>query len=360
MTGVRASAAFAILDTMYTAIQTVVSVAPSTVFPALTVYWSENNTSSTGDRTLGQIGSSSYLNSSGVHSIYVLGKVGVDTDEFDDSVVAHEWGHYAQSAFSRDDSQGGEHSFGDKLDMRVAFSEGWGNAWSGIATGRTKYADAYWLGSSTVGFVIALDVMPSVGDRGWFSESSVLYSMYALNSQVGFTPIWQALQSMKSTTALTSIYSFAANLPASASSATSALLSGQSITGTDAFGTGETGNADLAVTLPIYKTITVGAPATTVCVSGVNGTYNKAGNWLAFRFTPSAAGTRTFTVSSTTAGADPDFYVYQGGANVLTAINPPASSETASITMTATQAVLIVTDDQLVDAGTSCLSVRVQ
>ena len=72
----------------------------------------------------------------------MLGKENVDTDEYDASVIAHEWGHYYQSAFSRDDSPGGAHSGGDRLDRRVAFSEGWGNAWSGIALARSNYTDS--------------------------------------------------------------------------------------------------------------------------------------------------------------------------------------------------------------------------
>jgi hypothetical protein len=50
------------------------------------------------------IGSTFFINRSTGKEIYVLGAENVDTDEFDDSVIAHEWGHYYQSSFSRDDS----------------------------------------------------------------------------------------------------------------------------------------------------------------------------------------------------------------------------------------------------------------
>ncbi|MEZ5459313.1 MAG: hypothetical protein R3E65_08385 [Steroidobacteraceae bacterium] len=36
--------------------------------------------------------------------IFVLGRADIDTDEFDQHVIAHEWGHYYQDNFSRDDS----------------------------------------------------------------------------------------------------------------------------------------------------------------------------------------------------------------------------------------------------------------
>ena len=59
----------------------------------------------------GQIGTTSFVPATQrARSIYVLGKENVDTDEYDASVIAHEWGHYYQSAFSRDDSPGGSHS----------------------------------------------------------------------------------------------------------------------------------------------------------------------------------------------------------------------------------------------------------
>jgi hypothetical protein len=360
VSGVRASAAFAILDTIYSSIQTILAVAPGTVFPALVVYWSEKNTPSEGDPLLGEITSTSFTTINGLNVIYAAGKAGVDTDEFDESVIAHEFGHYLQAVFSRDDSVGGKHTFGDKLDMRVAFSEGWGNAWSGIATGRTKYIDTLWSGTMTTAFSENLNAAPPPSERGWFSESSVQYMLFNLNTQLGFAPIWQSLKAMRSSTALSSIYTFNAGLPASASQAMSQLMVSQGINGTGPFGVNETGNADLTVTLPIYRPITVGAAASSVCASGVNGTYNKAGNWLAFRFTPTSAGKRTITVSSTRAGADPDFYIFQNGVQIVNATLPPAAVETATTTMTATEAVLLVTDAALIDGGVACLDVQIK
>jgi hypothetical protein len=165
---------------------------------------------------------------------------------------------------------------------------------------------------------------------------------------------------MKTSAALTSIYSFNASLPSSASAAMATLMAGQGITGTGAFGVGETQDAGVLTTLPLYRSIAVGASPTTVCLSGANGTYNKAGNWLAFRFTPPAAGIRTITVSSTRVGADPDFLVYQNGTRLITALSPPAAAEVASAAMSTAEAVLVVNDDQLQDGGSACLTVRVQ
>ena len=55
-----------------------------------------------------------------------------DTDEFDQHVIAHEFGHYIEYNFSRADNIGGAHGLGDKLDIRVAFGEGFGYAFSAI------------------------------------------------------------------------------------------------------------------------------------------------------------------------------------------------------------------------------------
>lgn len=132
----RVAGPFAVLDTVYATQTKVLSVAPSTVFPPLRIFWSVNNVPASGNPALGQIGTTYFTSSNAAgaaRAIYVLGKENVDTDEYDSSVVAHEWGHYYQSAFSRDDSPGGSHSLSERLDRRLAFSEGWGNAWSGIA-----------------------------------------------------------------------------------------------------------------------------------------------------------------------------------------------------------------------------------
>ena len=55
-----------------------------------------------------------------------------DTDEFDQHVIAHEFGHYIENNFSRADNIGGSHGLGDKLDPRVAFGEGFGYAFAAI------------------------------------------------------------------------------------------------------------------------------------------------------------------------------------------------------------------------------------
>ena len=81
--------------------------------------------------------------SSGVAAIYLLGDEDHDTDEYDRSLIAHEWVHFFEATLSRSDSLGGGHGPGDQLDMRVAFSEGLANALSAMITGEQSYAASF-------------------------------------------------------------------------------------------------------------------------------------------------------------------------------------------------------------------------
>ncbi|HFE38308.1 MAG TPA: hypothetical protein ENK06_07830 [Gammaproteobacteria bacterium] len=58
--------------------------------------------------------------------IYVMNQ-SFDTDEYDDDVLLHEFGHFIMKKYFIDDSPGGCHAITDNdLDLRVAWSEGWG------------------------------------------------------------------------------------------------------------------------------------------------------------------------------------------------------------------------------------------
>ena len=126
----RVAAPFAVLDTIYTAQAKVLSVAPGTAFPLLRVFWSVNNVPAERQPALGPDRHDVFSASEhAAAAIYVLGKENVDTDEYDASVIAHEWGHYYQSAFSRDDSPGGSHSMAD------SWTGGWPSRKAGATPG---------------------------------------------------------------------------------------------------------------------------------------------------------------------------------------------------------------------------------
>ena len=101
-------------------------------------FWSPNNSAASGNYSEGDIGTSFYTNG----TIYILGKEDEDSDEYDRHIIIHEWGHYFEDKLSRADSIGGPHGLSDRLDFRVAFGEGWGNAISAIITDDVFYRDS--------------------------------------------------------------------------------------------------------------------------------------------------------------------------------------------------------------------------
>ena len=117
-----AAGAFNILDIYSVASEFTHTFNPSANI-TLATYWEEGFNKGSFFCTNGD--DSDCVNGKG---IYVLSIPGDDTDEFDDDVLWHEFGHYIASEVSRDDSPGGCHYFDmNDLDLRLAWSEGWGD-----------------------------------------------------------------------------------------------------------------------------------------------------------------------------------------------------------------------------------------
>lgn len=324
-TGTRAAAPFAILDALYKAIQKVLTVEANADFPALDLNWSVNNINSSGNLALGQIGTSFYSND----EIYILGEANDDTDEFDDHVIIHEYGHYIEDNLSRSDSIGGSHSGGDLLDPRVAYGEGFGNAWSGIVTDNPVYEDSFGnLQGSGFDIDVENDSVTAAQD-GWFSETSVqrvLYDLYDTTNEaggsgdsgsVGLSALWTTWRGAQSATpTLTTIFSLLDGVRAAAPGSVAfinALAVANDINGTDALGTGETNSGGLTtLALPLYTAYTVGSGAVQVCSTNQEGEYNALGNRRFFAITIGAAGLRTFSVTQS-GGFDADAFLYNAG-----------------------------------------------
>jgi len=180
----RAAAPFALLDTVITEIELVCQSENNTTFPKLYINWSENNISSSGNKYAGQIDTSHYtledhVGENSVGNLYILGKENVDTDEYDDHVIGHEFGHYLESKLYRSDSIGGSHSLGDSLDPRVAFGEGYGNALSAMTFNDPVYVDTSGTGQGT-GSVINMGTAPTGDNVGIYSETAVQYFLWNL------------------------------------------------------------------------------------------------------------------------------------------------------------------------------------
>ncbi len=358
-TSFRGAAPFAILDTVYSGIQRITGVQSNAQFPPLTMYWSPNNTTAQGNTAIGEIGTSfftAFFSGNTIErAIYILGKQDNDTDEYDSPIVAHEFGHYVQSAFSTNQSMGGQHSPLDKLDMTLAFSEGWGYGWAGMVLNNPINTDSFGPRQGN-GVTSNLSRAPADAQVGWYREDSIETVLYQFFTSQGFAPIWAALTGpMKnSQDALATIFSFASAVRdagnAAVSSALNALLSAQNIftgTGANQWGAGETNNGGSASNLPIYTTLSLNTP-TPVCFINANvkaedKAPNKLGTWRYFRINLPSAGNRTITASFPQ-GRDLDFDVLQNREILAIADSTVATSETATLPLAAGEVIIRVSD----------------
>ncbi|HET7809789.1 MAG TPA: PKD domain-containing protein [Steroidobacteraceae bacterium] len=331
-TGTRDSAPFAILDTVYKARQLVLGVQPTADFPALNLDWSVLNP-----------GSNTYFQDD---TIVISGDATEDTDEFDEHVLAHEFGHYIEANFSRGDSLGGPHALGDELDIRVAFSEGFGYAFAAMVLNDPVMRDTY-VGTGNVcpnnQCTFAFNVednpaelpaqaVPAGNVACYCSESTVwslLWDVYDSaadgpdNVALGFGPMWTVLTNEQRTAhAFTSLFTFMSALknrnPASGN-ALSTLIDSQNTNGgaIEPYASNETYFPPPSTSggiLPIYANITVGGGPVVVSVVDDHGTENKLGNARFLKFTLQQPTTITISASST--GGDADFFVYRDGAFV--------------------------------------------
>jgi hypothetical protein len=309
--GTRTAAPFAILGSIYTSMKKVINADPNMTFSKLKINWSKNNVPSGNGSEQGlrdgQIITSHY-NSNG--NLYILGDANSDTDEYDDHVMIHEWGHYFEFNFSRADSIGGPHTAGDRLDIRVAFSEGWGNAWSAIATDNPVYFDTQGFRQSD-GFSMNIESDAS-NVAGWYSEDSVqhiLYDLYDNKSDgadelsLGFKPIYSVLTGFqKNTEAFTSIFTFITGLQKenpSISSEIDSILDAENIKHVyDIYGSKQNN---------LYSEIETSG---SICTSGRYGR-DKLNSHKYIKTTLSRGGQHTITVEQNNGkGSDPDIGVY--------------------------------------------------
>lgn len=107
----RAAAPFAILDSLYKIHQKLRAAGVELQLPQPDVHWSITNNNT------------SYFDLAG-QFIEILGRENVDTDEYDEHVIVHEWRHYFENRVSRGDILGGSHSDANRLEIRTALSEG--------------------------------------------------------------------------------------------------------------------------------------------------------------------------------------------------------------------------------------------
>ncbi len=360
--GPRAAAPFAVLDSIYSSMQLVLSVDPTADFAPLDAFWSVNNrlTSCTDSfnecRDAGELSASFY--SSGIDSLFLLGDASGDSEEFDDHVIVHEWGHYFEDNFSRSDSIGGPHAIGARIDARLAFGEGWATALSGIALENQLYCDTNF-GSG--GFGIGTE-SGSFDARGWYDEISVvrfIYDLWDTNDEggdagsIGFQPIYDTMVGPQaSTSAFTTIFSFATELRSQLNPADAAFLDSQLVredmnpAGLDIWGTNElSGRVDVENArdvLPLYTDMPLDGTVINICTNADydgDGDGNKLATFRYLRMDVTQGARYDVNITTTTAmpapddpadsrdQSDPDIYVYRRGTLVALGNSGDANEE---------------------------------
>jgi hypothetical protein len=195
----RKSGAFNILEQIQRANDFVHAADPQFLPFPFVIFWSERNQNKTGSYKDGLVGTTFFSLTSS--TAYILGDRNTDSDEYDDSVLIHEYAHMLAAKFSRDDSIGGVHRPGDNLDPRVAWSEGWANFFSAAVRNDSVYRDSSGPGGANVLRFDLEDNYPPGSWTGYGSETSVqalLWDFYDEKNEPGdlaqfdFSQLWAA------------------------------------------------------------------------------------------------------------------------------------------------------------------------
>jgi hypothetical protein len=133
----------------------------------------------------------------------VNGQVTGDTDEYDDGIVLHEYGHFVATVLGRDDSPGGFHTIaGNDQDVRLSWSEGWATFFAAAVLNSPLLVDTT-IGQTAGVFNIETRTDPrspglasvAVYTTSEVSISHVLWKAMRL-AGVGFSPVWGSVFGM--------------------------------------------------------------------------------------------------------------------------------------------------------------------
>lgn len=148
------------------------------VAPKVAVYWKAGfNPNSYRSPDLANSGLSYY--STGNRKLYILGGISgqvnaatVDTDHFDDSVIIHEYGHFLEDVYAKQDSPGGSHTGNGMIDPRLAWSEGWANFFqSAVLTNWNESTGTYGADANVARGKYYIDTLGFTGDSIESGES---------------------------------------------------------------------------------------------------------------------------------------------------------------------------------------------
>ena len=149
--------------------------------------------------------------------IYLVGgwRGGGDTDQFDDDVILHEFGHFIEDQLHIQDSPGGTHYLSDTdSDIRLSWSEGWGGFMPGavktwladnhpdLLSSDSNLSSTYFVDTYGDYAMISMDLGDPESYYCWSgsrcysyssSEVAVANVLNGLNKSFGFDAIWNSV-----------------------------------------------------------------------------------------------------------------------------------------------------------------------
>jgi hypothetical protein len=173
--------AFNIFDVIHTSVQLTGQYVTITSAPMLTVVWEVGSTNGT------------YYSSGISPQIYLYG-ITTDTDEYDDAIIAHEFGHYVADHFSVDDSPGGSHALNVEYGLTLTWSEGFAHYLSSLVRDTPQHLDTYgdvdFLSFNLENVDISTESMSGISvPIGAANEMRVACALWDITDAIGDDPI---------------------------------------------------------------------------------------------------------------------------------------------------------------------------
>lgn len=168
--------------------------------PFVTVYWEPSNSND-----------SFFIN--GSISIKGGGPTKYDTDEYDDWIILHEYGHFIANRFSQDESPGGAHRLSDTdQDLRLSWSEGWASFFASAVLNDPASVDTTANGASSFNIESATRYAYITNE---VSVSALLWDIFDAPSPdddpittAGFLPVWKSFKNMPTATTTMERFAF--------------------------------------------------------------------------------------------------------------------------------------------------------
>lgn len=373
----RQAAPFAILDTLLDGYLFLANSQMADNLAPLSAAWSASNLATIGDVEQGEIESTHFSDHSLSPTIYVLGHVHNDADEYDRAILLHEFAHYALSAFTRADTVGGAHDKSSKLDLRVAFNEAMANVMAAIINESPIFTDVY--GSQQV-LVNRLNLEMDAQDyQGWYSVialSQLLYDLYDDRNEnidtvsLGWEGFLKVLthEDFLSFDGASSIYSFlsvAKTLYPEFSAGINTLAETRDINSSDAYGHGETNDGGARVSLPLHTELSVNQ-AEIVCSDSDFRDFNGLDVHRLLTFNIPSSGVYTVRAKKINAGLDitnPEFGIYQAGELKLAGLSTKDNIEEVAFSFVPGNYLLDVyernnADNDELTGGSACFEIQ--